>query len=297
MLERDHQVKLKRPNVFPYARHKWVSDLIAKVQAKRNEAVCKEGRKDGKNKLPFIFGEHTVKNRYPSSKWQTENQIRYKVIDFSRTPRDSPPFLVTTLDDRYHNPHSKQIFHIKRINNKPVCSVNTWKNYPNEMEKKTQNKTIYSSSFEHRTPDVRVLIKNQDKHVLAQGIVPFDQPENTCDVKEEMFLPICDTTRIPSAPNPHRYLLRKKRIPAPHQPMGIFYPESPQPDLPPERPKTQCDKVSISTLCGQEFTRKKYIPQPRGNFEPGAFDGGAPQIQTHRFNDKFLPLVRVKPII
>lgn len=51
--------------------------------------------------------------------------------------------------------------------------------------------------------------------------------------------------------------------------MGIFYPESPQPDLPPERPQTQCDKVSISTLCGQEFTRRKYIPQPRGNFVPG----------------------------
>ncbi|VDI13340.1 Hypothetical predicted protein [Mytilus galloprovincialis] len=151
--------------------------------------------------IPVFRRSHTIGqdwNRYPSSKWQTENQVRYKVLDFSRTPRDSPPFLVTTLDDRYHNPHSKQIFHIKRINNKPVCSVNTWSNYPNEMEKKTQNKTIYNSSFEQRTPDVRVLIKNQDKHVLAQGIVPFDQPEDKYDVKEEMFLPICDTTRIPS---------------------------------------------------------------------------------------------------
>ncbi|VDI13338.1 Hypothetical predicted protein [Mytilus galloprovincialis] len=191
-----HEYALKEEDTF--CKYSRVNDLIAKVQAKKKEAVCKEGQKDRKNRLPFITGEHTAKNRYPSSKWQTENQVRYKVLDFSRTPRDSPPFLVTTLDDRYHNPHSKQIFHIKRINNKPVCSVNTWSNYPNEMEKKTQNKTIYNSSFEQRTPDVRVLIKNQDKHVLAQGIVPFDQPEDKYDVKEEMFLPICDTTRIPS---------------------------------------------------------------------------------------------------
>lgn len=295
MLERKHQNKLKRPDVYPYSRQQWVIDLIAKAQAKRKSAHRKNelnGKQD--KKLPLICAE---KNKYPSSKWQTENQLRYKAIDFSRTPRDSPPFLVTSLDDRYHNPHSKQIFHIRRINNKPVCSVHTWKNYPDEMEKKVYNKTIYSSSFEQRTPDVRVLIKSQDKHVLAEGIVPFDQPADKCNVREEMFLPICDTIRIPSAPNPHRYLLRKRRIPAPHQPMGIFYPETPEPAQLPERPCTQLDKVSVSTLCGQEFTRKKYIPHPRGNFEPGNFDGGAPPIQSQRFDAKYLPLVRVRPII
>ena len=52
--------------------------------------------------------------------------------------------------------------------------------------------------------------------------------------------------------------------------MGIFYPESPEPVQLPERPKTQCDQVSISTLCGQDFTRRKYIPHPRGNIEIGS---------------------------
>jgi hypothetical protein len=48
--------------------------------------------------------------------------------------------------------------------------VNTCKGYPNEMEKKTYNKTIYSSSFEQPTPDGRILIKSQDKHMLAEAI-------------------------------------------------------------------------------------------------------------------------------
>ena len=52
----------------------------------------------------------------------------------------------------------------------PVCSVHTWKNYPDEMERLTINKTIYNSSFEKRKPDARILIKSQDKHVTAEGI-------------------------------------------------------------------------------------------------------------------------------
>lgn len=291
MLERSHQTKLQRPVVFPYRSQEWVNELIAKVQAKKNAPEQKKKTKQ----LSYINGELTSNDKYPSSKWQTENSVRYKVIDFSRIQKESPPFILTSLDERYHNPHSKQIFHIRRINNKPVCSVHTWKNYPGQADMKTLNKSIYSSSFEPPlSPEPRTIIRGQEKLVQADGIVPFNQPVDKCNVKEEMFLPVCDTIRIPSAPNPHRYLLRKRKVPAPHQPMGIFYPESPVPDLPPDRTPT---RISVSSLCGQEFTRRRYIPQPRGNFEPGTFDGGAPMLETNRMDEKYLPFVRVPPII
>ena len=186
-----------RPVVYPFSKQPWVVN-----------GLLVSGRKKGQQreilKLPFIFGEYTTKNNYPSARWQTENQRCYKVINFE-------------------------------------------------------------------IPGGRILIKSKDKHLPVEGVVPFDQPLNKFNVKKEMRLPaICDSLRTPSAANPNKYMLRKRMSPAPHPQMGICYPESPDPVKFHERPKTQPDQISISSLCGQQFTRKKYIRHPRGNIEVGS---------------------------
>lgn len=96
---------------------------------------------------------------------------------------------------------------------------------------------------------------------------------NKFNVKKEMRLPaICDSLKTPSAANPYKYMLPKKMIPAPQPQMGIFYPEIPDPvKLPEFRPKKhQADLIDLSSLLGKPFSRKKYIPQPRGNIEVGS---------------------------
>ena len=50
--------------------------------------------------------------------WNTENRFRFRVEDAPKRQVERPPFIVTTLDSRKHNPQSKQIFHIHRINAK-----------------------------------------------------------------------------------------------------------------------------------------------------------------------------------
>ncbi|KAK3107173.1 hypothetical protein FSP39_008505 [Pinctada imbricata] len=254
--------------------------------------------------------------QFPSSTWRTENQFRYSVpvVDFTQDQVERPPFVVTTLDPRKHNPQSKQIFHIRRINNKPVCKVHTWMNESNEMsgEKGT---SIYMTSFQRQCPkEPRTVVTSKDKDKLAEGIVPFDQNEATCNVREEMLLPVCETTRIPSAPTPHKYLLRKKKIPPTVGPSGVFYdektgdsihtapvyeslPRLPHHERRLHRESTSSEKTCISSLLGQEFSRKRYIPPPQGSFTVGEFDGGAPAIQSSRFEERYLPFVRMKTII
>ena len=64
-----------RPVVYPFSKQPWVVN-----------GLLVSGRKKGQQreilKFPFIFGEYTTKNNYPSARWQTENQRCYKVINF-----------------------------------------------------------------------------------------------------------------------------------------------------------------------------------------------------------------------
>lgn len=94
--------------------------------------------------IPFIFGEHITKNKYTSAKWQTKNQSSYKVISFDNTPQEHPALIVTNFDDI--SQPTLQI-NIPHQNNNQI-----WKGYRNEMEMKTQYKTMYGSSFEQPTP-------------------------------------------------------------------------------------------------------------------------------------------------
>lgn len=56
---------------------------------------------------------------YPSSGWLSENRDRFSGRK-PEPPGDKREFVITSLDTRKHNPHPKQIFHIKRIDNKKV---------------------------------------------------------------------------------------------------------------------------------------------------------------------------------
>ena len=65
-----------RPVVYPFAKQPWVAN-------------GQTGRKKGQGEIekpPFIFGEYTTKNNYPSARWQTESQSCYRVINFDNTP-------------------------------------------------------------------------------------------------------------------------------------------------------------------------------------------------------------------
>lgn len=238
-----------------------------------------------------------------ASEWQTENRVHYRIIDFSeRQPRERPEFIANKLDSRRHNPQSNQVYHIRCLNNKPICKVQSKDQDKPDMDV-NQESTIYSTSYQQTNPtDKRLLIVRNMKENVAKGIVPFDQPLEHCDVREEMMLPICETTRIPSAPSPHKYLLRKRRIRAPVPPSGVFYPEH-TPTLPQVNhvetatTPTFRSKTSISSLCGKDFTRRRYIQPPSGSFTTNYFDGGAKPIVSHRFDDKYLPYVKAKSII
>lgn len=189
MLERVYQNQKMQPDVYPFPKQPW--DVNGQTGRKR-------GQQREIEKLPFIFGEYTAHNYYPSARWQTENKSCFKVINFANTPGG------------------------------------------------------------------RILIKNKDKHTPIEGVVPFDQPLNKITVKKEILLSAkCDSLKTPSAENPHKYMLPKRRFPVPHPQMGIFYPESPDPVKFGERSQTQPDRISISSLCGQPFTRTKYFSKPR----------------------------------
>ncbi|OWF52432.1 uncharacterized protein LOC110447782 isoform X2 [Mizuhopecten yessoensis] len=246
------------------------------------------------------------RNRYNSASWRSENQVRYKVIDFSRVSPDKAPFLLTTLDSKRHTPQSKHIFHIHRVNQKPICTVQTWPDDPKDMDKKNNGTSIYMTSFkENPWPQVPKFV-HKNKDTKAEGIVPFNLPAENFDVRSEMMLPVCETTQIPSAPNPHKYLLRRRKVPPSFQSSGIFYNNKGEPmqsqseDRPHSRPPPMNDNsahVSITSLCGHDFTRRRYIAPPSGILTVTNFDGGAKAIGSNRFDEKYLPFIRAKSVI
>lgn len=308
MLERQHCRFSQRPNVYPYNAR---DDGIPK-----NRTTCPLFYQQEKARIkdqefitgdPSLTGEHVSKNKYNSASWRSENQVRYKVIDFSRVSPDKAPFLLTTLDSRRHTPQSRHIFHIHRVNQKPICSVQTWPDDPKDMEKKDKGTSIYMTSFKHKkTSELPKVIKRNMKERIAEGIVPFNLPEDNFDIRSEMMLPVCETTRIPSAPHPHKYLLRRRKVPPQFQSHGIFYNNNGEPiksqsmDRPLSRPPPMNDNsahVSITSLCGQDFTRRRYIAPPTGILTVTNFDGGAKAIGSHRFDEKYLPFIRAKSVI
>ncbi|KAK3596459.1 hypothetical protein CHS0354_015929 [Potamilus streckersoni] len=208
-------------------------------------------------------------NLYPSSHWQSEAQSRYLPSTSEKEDNDKHNFLITSLDTRAHNPQSKRIFHIKRINHEPVCKVLTW---PLDAEQSGEGiKTVYSTSYPIKIrKEPRRLILRHSLEKRAEGIVPIN-PAEGFDVRNEMMLPVCDPVVLPSAPNPHRYLIRKRKVPAPTKPAGVIYPPlEPKPirsaEIMSKGPKSApFERVSVSSLAGDIFSRRKYIPQPLAN--------------------------------
>ncbi|KAL5020430.1 hypothetical protein ScPMuIL_003322 [Solemya velum] len=254
------------------------------------------------SRYPLLFGED--RKNFSDSNWQSENQQRYRLIDsVKRKPEVRPQFLITSLDPRSHNPQSKCIFHIRRIHQKPVCDVTTSIKHGATHKETDKSGTEYESSFKEKTPDEpRTIVFRKEKEFKAEGIVPFNSPEGN-DVRSEMLLPVCDSTGIPSAPNPHKYLVRKRKVEASHKPCGIFYPDKQKEKRKNQRPLSEkrildkSEKISISNLLGGEFTRRKFIAPPTGSLNVEGFDGGA-QVQSGIvFTQQYLPFVKVKQII
>ncbi|KAK3596458.1 hypothetical protein CHS0354_015929 [Potamilus streckersoni] len=245
-----------------------------------------------------VIGDDT--NLYPSSHWQSEAQSRYLPSTSEKEDNDKHNFLITSLDTRAHNPQSKRIFHIKRINHEPVCKVLTW---PLDAEQSGEGiKTVYSTSYPIKIrKEPRRLILRHSLEKRAEGIVPIN-PAEGFDVRNEMMLPVCDPVVLPSAPNPHRYLIRKRKVPAPTKPAGVIYPPlEPKPirsaEIMSKGPKSApFERVSVSSLAGDIFSRRKYIPQPLANMTTGSVEV-RPRSDSYKFDDKYLPFIRCKTII
>ena len=77
MLERVYQNQKIRPVVYPFPKQPWVAN---------GQTGRKKGQQEEIEKSPFIFGEYTTKNNYPSARWQTESQSCYRIINFDNTP-------------------------------------------------------------------------------------------------------------------------------------------------------------------------------------------------------------------
>lgn len=300
MLEKTHKSYELHPTCYPYSSHKWVNELLTASR----ELAKKIKKKD--ERLPTLkLGDSTERSKGSASTWNTETRFRYKVEDLSQRPVERPPFIVTSLDSRKHNPQSKQIFHIHRINAKPVCKVHTWTDDSTDVCE-DKGTSIYKSSYKQSLyPENRHLVTSRDKETTAHGIVPFDQPADSCNVREEMLLPICETTNIPSASHPHKYLLRKKKVPPSFDEAGVFFdPESgyaipsfPYKERKLHRESSMPERVCISSLQGMEFSRKRYIPPPCESFSLEHFDDRANSVQGNRFSEKYIPFLRVKTFI
>lgn len=270
MLERTYNDYVLSPCVYPYTE---LPDI-------RRERTIR------KVKLPreytgIDFSRDYCSQLYPSSKWESENQSRFSG-DKPDEARRKPDFVITSLDTRKHNPQSKQIFHIKRINKKPVCTVQTWETPVTSQSQETLS-TIYKTSFQDRDKEPRRLVHRVNKP--TEGIVPVNETGKSFDVRTEMMLPVCDSTVIPSAHNPHRYLLRKRKVPPPYRTSGIVYPALEKPrmtsytpgmmqtgdlpfpneSLPVAQSDSASDRTSVSSLSGMEFSRRKYIQPPMGH--------------------------------
>ncbi|XP_052806156.1 uncharacterized protein LOC128235386 isoform X2 [Mya arenaria] len=247
---------------------------------------------------------------YPSSQWATENKLEFSDRRTEVPSSSRPDFVITSLDTRKHNPQSKQIFHIKRINKKPVCSVQ-WLGAGKEAGSQAPGEATrseYRTSFQQRPlAEPRHIVHKQEKeNKPIDGIVPINITSKTFDVRSEMMLPVCDSTAIPSAHNPHRYLLRKRKVPAPFTACGIVYPNLSRPPAPPTKSTPASgastpllcgtDRISVSSLSGYAFSRRKFIQPPSNNIQPG-FDGGVPMCESTKFGDTLLPFMKAKSII
>ncbi|WAR05167.1 hypothetical protein MAR_020536 [Mya arenaria] len=177
---------------------------------------------------------------YPSSQWATENKLEFSDRRTEVPSSSRPDFVITSLDTRKHNPQSKQIFHIKRINKKPVCSVQ-WLGAGKEAGSQAPGEATRS---EYRTS--------------------FQQP------------------------------------------CGIVYPNLSRPPAPPTKSTPASgastpllcgtDRISVSSLSGYAFSRRKFIQPPSNNIQPG-FDGGVPMCESTKFGDTLLPFMKAKSII
>ncbi|KAL4229156.1 hypothetical protein ACF0H5_012194 [Mactra antiquata] len=275
------------------------------------------------------FSTDYCSNLYPSSKWVTEKQDNFadrKTANF----RTKPDFEITSLDSRKHNPQPTQIFHIKRINQKPVCNVQSWVSTGGPQEPKKPDDSMYTVSYTDRpTTEPLHIVHKDEKEKPIEGIVPINISGSHFDVRSEMMLPMCDSTSLPSARNPHRYLLRKRKVPPPFNTFdsrnvkqvttGIVYPNLEHPrmtsfppgeaqvgTLPfpnevtetrtPTLPSATPERISISSLSGMNFSRRKFIEPPSGHIFCG-FDGGVAEITSSKFDDKYLPFIRAKTVI
>ncbi|XP_060601095.1 uncharacterized protein LOC132754478 isoform X2 [Ruditapes philippinarum] len=221
-------------------------------------------------------------NLYPSSNWVSENRDNYAGRTADEAARTKPDFMITSLDTRKHNPQPTQIYHIRRINKQPVCNVQSWVNV-GEKKEEIPESSVYKVSYQDRPSQPVNIVHKQDLNKPIEGIVPVNITGSKFDVRSEMMLPVCDASRMPSAPNPHRYLLRKRKVPPPfNTTSGIVYPnlehsrmtsydpgmqqtgslpfpnESPQTVV----PKETSDRTSVSSLSGYSFSRRKYIQPP-----------------------------------
>uniref|UniRef100_K1P7Q6 Small ribosomal subunit protein eS19 n=1 Tax=Magallana gigas TaxID=29159 RepID=K1P7Q6_MAGGI len=221
------------------------------------ELAKKIKKKD--ERLPTLrLGDSTERNKGLASTWNTETRFRYKVEDLPQRPVERPPFIVTSLDSRKHNPQSKQIFHIHRINAKPVCKVHTWTDDSTDVNE-DKGTSIYKSSYKRDLhPENRQLVTSRDKETTAHGIEAgvFFDPESGY--------------AIPSFPYKERKLHRESSMP---------------------------ERVCISSLQGMEFSRKRYIPPPCESFSLEHFDDRANSVQGNRFSEKYIPFLRVKTFI
>lgn len=233
-------------------------------------------------------------NLYPSTKWESENRGEFP--KWKTEPKQE--VVLTALDTRKHNPQSRKIFHIRKIDKKPVCTVADLVNAPAQEEEPLE--TIYMTSFTDRDGRPMEIIHKADieKVRMEHSIVPLNGSGDGYEEKSEMMLPVCDPSFMPSAKDPHKYLARKRRVPPPFKTRatrrqqcgnGVVYPNLEHPrmteyhpgmprdgaDLPFENEDlsnipASTERVSVSSLSGQPFSRRRYFAQTENYILPGS---------------------------
>lgn len=245
---------------------------------------------------------------FPSINWETEKQGQYREY---APPRHSEARGTSCLDTRKHSPQSRKLFRIKGINKKPICTVDDQTNAP--TQESLPANTVYMTTYTERKGGQRELIHRADAEAarLEHCIVPLNDSEQGFGVKPEMMLPVCDPGFMPSAKEPHKYLARKRRVPPPYKSCGVVYPNLEYPRMTayvPGKPRDGADipfdnedlskipdsteRVSVTSLTGLPFTRRRFLSQKEHGVIPGTVTS-----ESNQDSNGLLPYMRAKAII
>ncbi|CAH1796016.1 unnamed protein product [Owenia fusiformis] len=201
------------------------------------------------------------------SNWESMTKRTHN-LKFTPGPSPTLPDLPPSKShNRAHNPHSKNVYHIRRFNNERVCDVTS-------SENGEQDRTFNSQSISRTTYGpkplgserrfTKSLYTSKDPHPLVNTIVPIDHQIDETRAnfaKCERILPADAKVHML---NTKPFVTLKRRVTPPTEEGGVFYHDVPR-----------LNKESVTLLSGgQSFSRRKASKGPAETLCVNGFDGG-----------------------